>query len=651
MVSGQSESKFTGPTCDARPPFYPSGRGEIRSWGTLAAAFLLGTWASWRTWPDLLIDFGHELYIPWRICNGAVLYRDIAFAMGPLSQYANALLFQLFGISLATLIWANLALLVAILAMLLWIFRRFGSRGSATFVGLFFLAVFAFAQYRLIGNYNYVCPYRHEVTHGLVLGLANLICMVRWGETRQIRWVAAGGFCLGLTALTKAEMLLPAVMTMMAAILLFLRRGCRVKSAGGDKNQALDSAWPTTKHVVLSTFIEVIAAAVPIAAAFFGLAYFLGWKGAWDGIHVNYQLAFDPKLTVRSGFYTALSGFNHPSESAMALCRSTFGVLAVAMAAGATSWLAESFFIRASRTKMWAIAVGIVVALSGLTLLTQRQWSSIPAALPVLLPVVVVVSFRRAISQSPGPGPVCALCLLAVYAVGLLPKILLKADWGHYGFLLAMPGTLVLVHVAIHSIPRWLEQRIGTGNTFRAVAIGLLSACALFHASIWMRIDHTKTLAIGSGGDRFYVDPKFDDRSVPTALTLEYLQSVMRNDETLAVFPEGTTLNYLLRKRNPTPFLMVNPFEFDAFGGEERVLESLNHSAPDYIVFVTMNMAVHGRGEFGNPQFGGMIRAFIEDQYEIVDRQMSQAASGGPPTFQSTVFRRRKTPQISDPVN
>jgi len=619
--------------------------GEILAWGSLAVTFAIFAWCSWRTWPDFLIDFGHELYIPWRMCMGDVLYRDIAFTMGPLSQYLNTLLFRLFGISLSTLIWANLVLLAAILAMLLWLFRRCGTQASATFVGLFFLAVFAFAQYRLIGNYNYICPYRHETTHGLALGLANLICLVRWGETRKTRWLIASGLCLGLVALAKVEMFLPAAMTFLVSMPLILGSTLPTKPGGegGNPPRAGGSILPVARSMLKWTAVSSFAAAVPVALAWYVLASRLGWRGAWDGILFNYRLAIKTLLAVHSQFYTALSGFAQPTTNVADCLLAAAAVLAAVIAAVALNCFAESFFSRLSRSKMWTVGVGIIAALGGLIFVVQSEWSSIPAALPALLPLVVVVSFRRAMRRSDNPGPAYPLCLLAVYSIGLLPKILLKADWGHYGFVLAMPGTLVLVHLAVHSFPRWMESRVGSGNIFQALAVGLLSACALLHASIWIRIDRTKTLAIGSGGDRFYTDPKFDDRSLATSRTLEYLQRVMRADETLVVLPEGTTLNYLLRKRNPTPYLIVNPFEFDAFGGEEPVLETLVRSAPDYIVFVTMNMAVHGLGEFGNPLFGARIRAFIEDQYEIVDGQMARTAVNAPPTFRSTVFRRRKS--------
>ena len=59
----------------------------------LAGAAMLA-W-TWGTWPNVLVDFGRELYVPWRLTEGEVLYRDIAYFTGPLSPYLNALWFRL----------------------------------------------------------------------------------------------------------------------------------------------------------------------------------------------------------------------------------------------------------------------------------------------------------------------------------------------------------------------------------------------------------------------------------------------------------------------------------------------------------------------------------------------------------------------------
>src|SRR5947208_11362089 len=73
---------------------------------------------SWRAWPDPIADFGRELYVPWQVAQGKVLYRDIAYFNGPLSPYFNSILVRIFGASLMTLAWMNILILAAVVLML-----------------------------------------------------------------------------------------------------------------------------------------------------------------------------------------------------------------------------------------------------------------------------------------------------------------------------------------------------------------------------------------------------------------------------------------------------------------------------------------------------------------------------------------------------
>jgi hypothetical protein len=148
-----------------------------------------------------------------------------------------------------------------------------------------------------------------------------------------------------------------------------------------------------------------------------------------------------------------------------------------------------------------------------------------------------------------------------------------------------------------------------------------------------------KTVVVGEGGDRFYSVPGYDGRTIPTVQTLAFLRANVGANDTLVVFPNGCMLNYQLRLRNPSRFLMFSPWEFQAHGGEQLVTDSIVRSAPDYAVIVTMDLSVHGRGNFGDPEFGGEIRKFLDENYEIVDLQTSQGAVDGP--FSSTVFKKR----------
>lgn len=111
---------------------------------------------SWGKWPDVLVDFGHELYGPWQLSQGKALARDIAWgASGPLSPYWNGLLFRVFGPSLLVLVAFNATALASFTALLYTTVRTLADRLSATAACLVFLAVFGFGQYVGIGNYNF----------------------------------------------------------------------------------------------------------------------------------------------------------------------------------------------------------------------------------------------------------------------------------------------------------------------------------------------------------------------------------------------------------------------------------------------------------------------------------------------------------------
>jgi hypothetical protein len=118
--------------------------GEILGLGALAglAAYLVAQ--SWRKWPEPLIDFGRELYLPWRLSHGALLYRDADDFYGPLSQYLNAGIFRVFGPGLMILAAANLVIFAGILASIYVLFRRAWGWSAALASCAVFVSVFGF---------------------------------------------------------------------------------------------------------------------------------------------------------------------------------------------------------------------------------------------------------------------------------------------------------------------------------------------------------------------------------------------------------------------------------------------------------------------------------------------------------------------------
>src|SRR5271155_1432550 len=142
----------------------PSRWDALLACAVIGSVFFTLTVKTWRKWPDLVVDFGAQLYMPWQISNGAVLYRDVHYlAGGPLSQYYHALLFKIFGVSFLTLVVSNLAVLALLLAVLYLCFYRCSDQLTAMTACVAVLVAFAFAHYTTLGIFNYITPYCAEV--------------------------------------------------------------------------------------------------------------------------------------------------------------------------------------------------------------------------------------------------------------------------------------------------------------------------------------------------------------------------------------------------------------------------------------------------------------------------------------------------------
>ena len=501
------------------------------STGSLAALLIGLAWWSWGKWTDVHIDFGSELYIPWRISEGDALYRDIAHKNGPLAHYVNAAWFRLFGVSIRTLVVANLAVLVAICAIAYRIFRDGCDRFTAWLCCVVLLCVFAFAQYATIANFNYVTPYMHHQTHGLLGSLATVLCFSIALQRRGLRWCALGGLCLGATLLTKAELAVPAAGAAALGTALFAAAGPR-------------RPLPVVATVAL-------AALLPAAAFLAFLGAQMPFAVALRGVLGNFA-HFDAGL-LGDRFYARGAGLDDIPANAWATLRMFGGLsLCIVAAVGAD----RAFRLRRHRTA-GALALG---AICFAALLWQREalpLTRLPRALPItsaVLAALFTLEAFRARRDPPALARAAPLALWAVLALGFLGKMILNARVEQYGFVLAMPATLLLVA----GITWWLPQRLraspGRGALARALAVAAVAAFAVHLLSWTDRAYARKNFVVGAGRDAIVAEnPRFSARPRVIEQTLRTLREIMPEGATLLALPQGVIVNYWLRVRNPTP--------------------------------------------------------------------------------------------------
>jgi len=570
---------------------------------SIAGAFALLAWWSWGKWTDVQIDFGLELYIPWQLSQGKVLYRDIAYRNGPLSPYLNALWFRLFGISLKTLVYCNLAILAGICALTHQLLRRSCDRLTAAVGCLVLLGVFGFSQYVGVANYNYVTPYQHAETHGLALSIAMIAAISRYLASERIGWLVLAGICLGLVFATKAELLLAAAAACgLGWVFVFASRPISARSA-----LRLAGVFAFACLLPVAAFFVFLALQMPAAAALEGLL------GNWRYLGAG---------TLADPFYRLVLGLDDiPGNLWLA-----FGMFGGVVGFAALGLAADHLLRRAPGPQAaWGAAVGVSVFLAMTLLPAAIPWMEVARALPLtsLLVVAALVGFclrrRREREALVRWAP---LALLAVFALVLLGKMILHARFFHYGFVLAMPATLILVACLVHLGPAAARARLGGSGVFRIMSLAAIASGVFFMFRWSDAIYARKDFVVGEGSDAIVVEgPVYEPRGQVVSAALQRLETAMHPEATLLALPEGASLNYWLRRTNPTRYNLFLPVEIKAFGGDEVMLQDLRAHPPDFIALIQRDHTEFGVGPFGiDPRNGRGIMNWVAGTYRRIDR-------------------------------
>lgn len=564
-------------------------------WGPIAlisiAIAALLSWA-WGTWPDVLVDFGRELYAPWRISLGEVLYRDIAWLNGPLSPYINAGWFLVFGVSLRSVVAGNLVLLIAVVGLLFRIVSIVSSRSAATLAALTCVLMFAFS----VSNYNFIAPYSHELTHGLALSLAAIACFAGFLKSGRTSAMGAAGLALGLVFLTKAEVFLAVIVAFLVGMT------CAVLSGAIPRGR---------RRSVMMAF--VVGAVIPIGIAFGAFWRVLAARDAWFAVTGAWRFVFTDGLAA-STYYRRLAGLIDPAQSVASILMSVWFYILIFGIAAIASLLSKRY------VRDQVLAVGLAFALGVLLFGVGTRlvpWDQAARPLPVLMCGFIVmagISLARQKSTHPDnrSRSVVQLTVLA-FALTLLARVALNAAFYRYGFVLAMPATVVLVVTLVHSIPCRLTAAGGNGQAFAAFAFSAWLVLMIAHLNGVGAYFRDKQEVVSRGADAFLAD----SRAAQVNAVLSQIQNRLKSEQTLLVLPEGVMLNYLSRRATPTRYINFMPPELAAFGESEMMSALATHPA-DYVAIVHKDTTEYGARFFGR-DYGRQFMEWVEARYRTVN--------------------------------
>jgi hypothetical protein len=553
----------------------------------LACGMLIWTWNSWA---DSMVDFGREAYVAWQLHEGARLYEDVAYFNGPLSPHVSAFVFSIFGPSLRSLYLANFSLAVAISLLLFHGIASITSRSCATFCVALFVLLFAFAHYDMaISNYDYLAPYSHEMTHGLLVALVCLAMLGRWVTSRNRAFCAAAGAAAGIVFLTKPEIFAATELACVASLaLVALRDRGRFRSLLGPAG------------------LLGIGAAAVIALATACLAWHTSWPEAMKRVIGGWAYVFDSQVLTLQ-FYRAGAGLDQPAGR-IAIIAFWFAIQLLMLRLA----LRASFPARA-RTRSLDLCMLVVAGAIMAAVPSAIQPRHFFSPLPVWLSAVFVLGILRIVRERPAlelANRIVTGLTLVAFALGMLLKILLNVKIYQYGFVLAMPGTMACV-AACWWCAKEIENRGGLSRRFMGWMVLLLALVAGFHLRAMGSALAANSATIRAGGD-------CPVRATPkqAAVLDEALAAIDRDlgeGQTLAVWPQGCMVNFLTRRKNPAPYIVLMPPEIAMFG-EEKILESYRKNPADFVLLLQYDTSEYGLRPFGEG-YAQRIAAWLRAEY------------------------------------
>jgi hypothetical protein len=571
-----------------------SGAG-LAGLGLVALAFVVMAVLSWRKWPDLIIDFGIQLYIPWRLTQGAALYRDLYyFAGSPFSQYFNALLFEIFGASFATLFVTNLVLTALLLG---YIYRRFLAVSdvlTATVIGIGVVVVFAFSEYVYVGNYNFIAPYSHETLHGLILSVMVVGFLANWLVRPRSWHMPATGLCLGIIFLTKPDIFLAAGACVAAAFLLRCWHDKGVRRAA----------------MAIGPFIAAMV--IPPVLCFLLLLMVENAHDSLRSVVFGWTPVFEPAIT-NNRFYVNFRGLEAPwahlkQMTTHFVCAGLVICFYAVLFRGLDRWK--------TMRPAWKWAVWLVVTAPLAVGAFEFQWMTCGASLP-FWGLTILAAIGWLLKTQPARPDLFFPFLWTVFALVFMSKLGLYSRIFHCGFILAMPAGVITLYFFLWLLPRMLQAwfQVPASHLRATLLVALLIGfTSLFNLSRhWY---HYKRQSVGEGANRIVTYGPNIATSEAATIALDWINKNIPPDGTFAVVPSGITLNFLTHRINPTPDLFWDPNVVTLFG-ETNMTTRFEQAAPDYVVAIEQDDSEFGVRYFGDPGFGQSLMKWIKQNYKV----------------------------------
>jgi hypothetical protein len=423
------------------------------------------------------------------------------------------------------------------------------------------------------------------------------------------------------------------------------------------------AGYPKVRRAMVLSCTFALPAILLVFVVYWLIATWVGWS-TLSRESFLFLRSLPPELVY---FNKRISGFDQPVQSLVQMLVAALRMMALAAVVGATGFLIggrarqpeglhgmarahprahEGDAGKASAAQIWLLLLVSLVLFFAIPIAGAIGWDKGPyLMMPILLLVLMLTAGRKAKDEIISSGRVSAetLALLAVsvYALASLARVVLRVRSGGAYSSYMLPASVILFTYAWVCPFAALFRDRNVSRAVRGIALGLILADVVATAPLLAyRFRNRNTHPVSTARGTIIAVP---DLGQAFNEAIGFITDETRPGESVAVMPEGTSLNFLTGRPNPLREEITTPGYLDE-SGEERAIGQLESSNTRVVL-----MANRATSEFGAPVFG---RDYCRRLFGWVEQNFEHVATFGPSkdaslqigdkTFFIHAYRKRK---------
>jgi hypothetical protein len=564
-------------------------------------------WVTWAHWGDIQVHCGREVYVPYEILRGKLLYRDLWYPYGPLEPYVSAVLLKLFGEHLTVLYALGLALTISCALVLFEI----GAIVEGRAVGLTAALVLLLQAFQP-SYFDYIFPYTYSSPMGLLFALLFLFLVLRNVLGRPGQNLLLAGMMAALALLTRQEMGIACYLSI-AFFLVTQTVVCRsLRASLGDA----------------VVFLPGLVVAVAIYGCFFwkvtpSAILYANWhytprSYAWR----NYATAYSYAIGLRFG----------PIETLLLIIDAALAIFLWRRIALISALHGGHFEWRFCAVALFAIGMAAARRFAPLAMYVILAVFIYPRGMFFIGCAFFVYTLYR-LSKCPNDRRLLSEAVLSAFALAFAVRVLAQIIPAAYSIFYDPPLVLIFIVAIARSVE--LSERSRAGEAKRRVLNSVLVVEVLAFAIMLVPGAAGRTARLGTSWGAIYLRPS--ENSVVHQIS-DFIMAQKQRGRQVTLLPELPMLYALTGTEAPSRWY-TTIVSYLSPEQEEDYIADLARAHPNYIVLTNRQ-----NPEVNTPYFGvdynQKIYRWIQANYRVT-RQFGHFSRNGSRDLAALLYERR----------